>query len=83
VNTAEDVFADPHVAARGMLMEVDDPAVGAFRFARTTPHLSAAPELPAQPAPGLGQHSRAVLEELLDYSSDEVDALAAGGVIQV
>ena len=41
VNTAADVFADPHVEARGMLMEVDDPAVGTFRFARTPPHLSA------------------------------------------
>jgi formyl-CoA transferase len=78
VNTAEDVFADPHVAARGMLMEVDDPAVGAFRFARTTPHLSAAPELPSSSAPGLGQHS-----QLLDYSSDEVDALAEAGVTHV
>jgi len=83
VNSAEDVFADPHVAARGMLMAVDDAEVGSYRFARTPPHLSAAPELPAEPAPNLGQHSRAVLEELLGYSPAEVETLAAEGVVQL
>ena len=83
VNSAEDVFADPHVAARGMLMTVDDAEVGGYRFARTPPHLSGAPELPAEPAPNLGQHSRAVLEELLGYSPAEVEAMAAEGVVQL
>ncbi|MEE8245717.1 MAG: CoA transferase [Alphaproteobacteria bacterium] len=83
VNSAEDVFADPHVAARGMLMTVDDAEVGSYRFARTPPHLSGAPELPAEPAPNLGQHSRAVLEELLGYSPAEVEAMAAEGVVQL
>ena len=83
VNSAEDVFADPHVAARGMLMAVDDAEVGSYRFARTPPHLSSAPVLPAEPAPNLGQHSRAVLEELLGYSPAEVEAMAAEGVVQL
>ncbi len=82
VNTAEDVFADPHVAARGMLITVDDPEVGAYRFARTPPHLSAAPTPPAVPAPALGEHTRAVLEGVLGYTSADVDALAAEEVIQ-
>ena len=82
VNTAEDVFADPHVKARGMLMEIDDPEVGAFRFARTPPHLSAAPTPPAEPAPNLGQHTREILEDLLGYAPAEVDDLAAEGVVQ-
>ena len=82
VNTAEDVFADPHVEARGMLMPITDPEVGTYRFARTPPHLSAAPELPAEPAPNLGQHTRVILEEILDYSPDQVDDLVADGVVQ-
>ena len=82
VNTAEDVFADPHVKARGMLMEIDDPEVGAFRFARTPPHMSAAPTPPAEPAPNLGQHTREILEDLLGYAPGEVDDLAAEGVVQ-
>ncbi len=82
VNTAEDVFADPQVEARGMLMPVTDPEVGTFRFARTPPHLSAAPTLPAEPAPNMGQHTRKILEEVLNYSPDQIDDLVAKGVVQ-
>ena len=82
VNTAEDVFRDPHVEARGMLLAIDDPEAGTFRFARTPPHLSAAPTLPAVPAPNLGQHTRLILQDLLGYSPAEVDDLAADGAIQ-
>ncbi len=83
VHTAEDVFACPQVAARGMLMPIDDPEVGEHRFTRTAPHLSANTELPAQPAPALGQHTREVLESLLGYSTAEVDELAAAKVVQL
>ena len=83
VYTAEDVFECPQVEARGMLMSVNDPEVGEYRFARTPPHLSAATELPAHPAPRLGEHTRSVLEGMLDYTADEVDTLAADGVVQL
>ncbi len=83
VHTAEDVFECPQVKARGMLMTVNDPDVGEYRFARTPPHLSAATELPANPAPRLGENTRSVLEEMLDYSAGEVDTLAADGVVQL
>ncbi len=82
VNTVEDIFRDPQVAARRMLMPVDDPKVGSFRFARTPPHLSEAPEPPAEPAPELGQHTREILEGLLDYTSSDVDALEEDGVVE-
>ena len=83
VYTAEDVFECPQVEARGMLMAVNDREVGEYRFARTPPHLSAATELPASPAPRLGEHTRAVLEGMLDYTAGEVDTLAADGVVQL
>jgi crotonobetainyl-CoA:carnitine CoA-transferase CaiB-like acyl-CoA transferase len=82
VYTAVDVFADEHVAARGMIMPIEDPEFGGFAFARTTPHLSAAPELPKAPAPNLGQHTREVLEDLLGYAPAEVDRLAAAGAVE-
>ena len=83
VYTAEDVFNDPHVAARRVLMPVPDPDVGAYRFARTPPHLSANPELPANPPPNLGQHTREILQGLLGYDAENVDGLAADGVVQL
>ena len=83
VYTAKDVFADDHFRVRGMLAEVDDPEVGQYTFARTTPHLSAAPEIPVEPSPGLGAHTREVLEGILGYSAPEVGKLAEGGVVQL
>ena len=44
--------------------------------------MSAAPELPANPAPNLGQHSREILEDLLGYASEDVDRLVADGVVE-
>ena len=82
VYNAEDVFNDPHVKARGMIMPIADPEFGTFGFARSTPHLSAAPELPANPAPNLGQHTREILENLLGYETKDIDRLAADGVVQ-
>jgi formyl-CoA transferase len=81
VYTAEDVFADDHFRVRGMLAEVDDPEVGPFTFARSVPHLSAAPEIPLDAAPALGAHTRDVLVNLLGYPEADVEGLAAGGVV--
>lgn len=81
VHTAEDIFACPQVAARETLMPLRDKDVGEYQFARTPPHLSAAPDLPKQPAPGLGENTREILEQLLGYESDHVDALLDEGVV--
>jgi crotonobetainyl-CoA:carnitine CoA-transferase CaiB-like acyl-CoA transferase len=81
VYTAKDVFEDDHFRVRGMLAEVPDPEVGPYIFARTPPHLSAAPEIPLSPAPALGAHTREILEGTLGYSSAQVEALAEGGVV--
>jgi formyl-CoA transferase len=82
VYTAKDVFADDHFRRRKMLIDLDDPEVGPHIFARTTPHLSAAPEIPVDPAPNLGQHTRSILQELLGLSSAEVDELNQAGVVE-
>ncbi len=83
VHTAEDVFACPQVQARGMLMRIHDPDVGDYQFARTPPHLSTAPELPAEPAPHLGEHTRPVLQDLLGYTREQLDELVAEGIVGV
>ena len=81
VNTPAEVFADDHFRRRGMLVDVEDPDVGTTTFARTTPHLSAAPEIRTDPAPDLGQHTREILEGLLGYSPAEVDELIEAGAV--
>jgi len=82
VYDAEDVANDPHVKARGMIMDIEDPGVGTFGFARSAPHMSTNPELPANPAPNLGQHTRPILQDLLGMSTGDVDGLNADGVVQ-
>lgn len=82
VFTSEDIFADPHIAARGMIMTIADPDLGPFQFARSSPHLSSNPVLPAEPAPNLGQHTRQVLQDVLGYDGPDIDRLVAENVIQ-
>ena len=64
-----------------MLVEIDDPEVGPQTFARTPVHLSDAPKIRTEPAPNLGQHTRAILSELLEYNSDEINGLVEAGVV--
>jgi CoA:oxalate CoA-transferase len=83
VYTAEDVFNDPHIAARHMLVTIDDPVAGPRKYARSPVHLSAAPEVPTGPAPQLGEHTRPILSDLLGYSQADVERLAGEGVVEI
>ena len=78
--TAADIFADPHVAARGDLVEVDDPVAGPLRQQAPFPRLAGEPAAVPTGAPRLGEHTRAVLGDL-GLDDDELDALAGDGVI--
>jgi CoA:oxalate CoA-transferase len=81
VYTAEDVFQDPHIAARQMLVTVDDPVAGPRKYARSPIHLSGAPEIPTQAAPKLGQHTLLILQDVLGYDAAAVERLLAEGVV--
>lgn len=83
VYSAGDVFADDHFRQRHILVEIDDPEVGPTLFARTPPHLSAAPEIPTRPAPNLGQDTQAILQELLGYTGEEITRLGEEGIIGI
>jgi CoA:oxalate CoA-transferase len=83
VYTAKDVFEDPQVAARHMLVTVDDTVAGPRKYARSPLHLSAAPEIPTREAPQLGGHTRPILHDLLGYDNSRIDELQAQGVIGV
>ncbi|MFQ5921367.1 MAG: CaiB/BaiF CoA transferase family protein [Anaerolineales bacterium] len=78
---AEDIFNDPHFAARQMLVTVDDPIAGPRQYARSPIHLSSAPEIPTRSAPLLGEHTQTILKDLLQYNETEIDQLIESGVI--
>jgi crotonobetainyl-CoA:carnitine CoA-transferase CaiB-like acyl-CoA transferase len=79
--TAADMFTDPHFAARGDIVQVDDPIAGPTRQQAPFPRFAG--DTPAAPsgAPRLGEHTREVLSAALGLSDDELDALQADGVI--
>jgi crotonobetainyl-CoA:carnitine CoA-transferase CaiB-like acyl-CoA transferase len=65
VNTAADMFADPHVAARGMISQVDLPgANGSVSIVGTPIKYTGTPTGLYRRPPMLGEHTEEVLREL-------------------
>jgi len=81
LNDIAEAAAHPQVQARRMLVEVEHPRIGPLTVADTPVKLSRTPGGVTGPPPALGQHTYEVLSSLLDLSRDELDDLAAAGVI--
>jgi crotonobetainyl-CoA:carnitine CoA-transferase CaiB-like acyl-CoA transferase len=64
VNSAADIAADPHVAARDMIVEVDHPDGATIGIAGTPIKLSGTPAPRFVRAPLLGEHTEELLAEL-------------------
>jgi crotonobetainyl-CoA:carnitine CoA-transferase CaiB-like acyl-CoA transferase len=79
--TAADVFDDPHVAARGDLVTVDDPVIGPIRQQAPYPRFAGEPVPVPEGAPRLGEHTDAVLGEVLGLDGDVLTDLRAHGII--
>ncbi|MFM8302840.1 MAG: CaiB/BaiF CoA transferase family protein [Actinomycetota bacterium] len=79
--TAADIFADPHMAARGDLVTVDDPVIGPLRQQAPYPRRVGEPVVPPTGAPRLGEHTDVILREVLGLSPDEIGALHDAKVV--
>jgi len=77
----DQLLDDPHVQARGVVVEAPDAEAGSVLMHNIIPRLSETPGRLRTPAPDLGQHTRSVLESI-GYSADRVAALVADGVIK-
>ncbi|MCR9096468.1 MAG: CoA transferase [bacterium] len=76
-----DLLDDPQIAHRGHFVSVEHAVMGrvrqdgpATRYSRTSPRLRRA-------APALGEHTEAVLRDLLGLSEDEIADLAIAGAL--
>jgi crotonobetainyl-CoA:carnitine CoA-transferase CaiB-like acyl-CoA transferase len=76
-----DLSRDPHVAARKMIAEVPDPRLGSVRMHGVVPALSRSPGSIRSTGPEIGEHTDAVLRELIDISDERLAALRAAKVI--
>jgi CoA:oxalate CoA-transferase len=81
VEDVDDLLESEQAAARQMTLPMSDPAWGDVRLAGNPIKSSAEGPTPTVPAPALGEHTRELLTELLGSSAEELDALAARGVI--
>jgi crotonobetainyl-CoA:carnitine CoA-transferase CaiB-like acyl-CoA transferase len=75
-----DITKDPHVIARGILIDVPDPSLGAVRMTAPTPRLAATPAEVRWAGPPLGAHNRDVYGEL-GISEPELDHLKRDGIV--
>ena len=72
---------DPHVAARGVLVEAPDAEAGSVLMHNIIPRLSATPGRLRRPAPGLGEHTAEILAAI-GCDPARVAALRAAGVVR-
>ncbi len=77
-----EVFADPQVRAREMLVSLPHPELGTFHTTGLPVKLSATPGAIERRPPLHGEHGAEVLREA-GYSPDEIEALAARGVVKL
>ena len=77
---ASDVFDSPQVEANGFMAEVDYPGVGRTRMINAPVRLNGTPGEVGTRAPGLGEHTEQVLNEL-GYSEGRIGELERGGVV--
>ncbi len=81
INTMDRLFADPQVAARDMLVEMEHPTVGRLRSIGNPIKTPPMPEGPFEPPPLHGQHTDEVLRDVLGYSAERIDQLRESKVI--
>jgi len=81
VNGFDDWLADPHIAATGGAVAVDQPGMGQFRTPRT-PGVSPGADAAMTPAPRIGEHGRAILAEL-GIDAAAIARLAAERVVRL
>lgn len=84
VNTAQDIFTDPHIRARNMLATVEQPIGNGesvdVEITNTPMKLSKTPGGVERRAPHLGEHTEQVLVDH-GYSNDEIEELFENDVV--
>ena len=79
--TSAEQLSDPHLAARGYLVELDQPPIGPMTFEGAAFWATGMVGPDIRPAPGLGQHTREIAVDLgLDPA--EIETLIVQGVLE-
>ena len=79
--TPADLPNNEQIIANELIEVFDHPGIGKIRQARPAAKFSATPAHIQGPAPGIGEHTRAILQQF-DFSDPEIDDLYAQGVVR-
>ena len=79
--TSKEQLRDPHLQARGYLVELDQPPIGVMTFEGAAFAAAGMVGPDIRPAPALGAHTREVVGEL-GLAPAEIDDLIARGVLE-
>jgi crotonobetainyl-CoA:carnitine CoA-transferase CaiB-like acyl-CoA transferase len=80
VHFPEEIFEHPHVAANGLMLDIEHPLLGTLRMPAPPVRLSDTPAAVQGPPPTLGQHAHDVLREL-GYDEAAIEALIERGAV--
>ena len=81
VMTVDQAVKQPQVAARGLVVDLDDPVFGPMQVVNSAFKYQHADVGVREPAPRLGEHNETVLASLLGYRTDQIQALKDRGVL--
>ena len=81
VYAIDEIFQDPHYAARGNILRVEDPRLGSLAIPNLVPRLSETPGEVRSLGPSLGEHNEEILEGRLRLTKEEITRLSAIGAI--
>lgn len=81
INNLAQVVDHPQVKSRGSIVEIEHPRAGKLRVVGVPVRLSATPGAIRSPSPALGEHTDAVLRELLALDAAQIEALRAAGAL--
>jgi crotonobetainyl-CoA:carnitine CoA-transferase CaiB-like acyl-CoA transferase len=80
VNDVAAALADPQVAARDAVVDIEHETLAPVRQVASPLRLSGAPN-PLRRAPGRGEHTDEVLAEVCGYDAARIEGLRAGGAL--